>query len=148
MRGKTRFLRENLGGLSLTLIGVLILGLSAVLYQKHGMFPNFAFAQGKGLDGTDIDLLQRQNQAYERIAKAVTPAIVAIQSTQVVQQQASPFSNDPLFQQFFGRMFPSGSPERARTRAGKRRHCFVRRIHCDQQSRSGQGLGHRGDTFR
>jgi serine protease Do len=106
MRVNKKFLRENLGGLSLTLIGVLVLGLSAVLYQRQGLSPNFAFAQSKGLDGPDIDVLQRQNQAYERIAKAVTPAIVAIQSTHVVQQQASPFSNDPLFQQFFGRMFP------------------------------------------
>jgi hypothetical protein len=41
-------------------------------------FPQFALAQGNGLDGTDIDALERQNQAYERIAKAVTPAIAAI----------------------------------------------------------------------
>jgi serine protease Do len=101
-----RFLRENLGGLSLTLIGVLTLGLSGMLYQGHHLYPQFALAQGKGLDGPDIDALERQNQAYERIAKAVTPAIVAIQSTQVVKQQQSPFLMDPFFRQFFGDMFP------------------------------------------
>jgi serine protease Do len=106
MRFDKRFLRENLGGLSLTLIGVLILGLSALFYQGHHLFPQFALAQGKGLDGPDIDALERQNQAYERIAKAVTPAIVAIQSTQVIKLQQSPFSMDPFFRQFFGDMFP------------------------------------------
>jgi serine protease Do len=106
MRFDKRFLRENLGGLSLTLIGILILGFSALLDQGHHLFPQFALAQGKGLDGPDIDALERQNQAYERIAKAVTPAIVAIQSTQVIKIQQSPFFLDPFFRQFFGDMFP------------------------------------------
>jgi S1-C subfamily serine protease len=52
-----------------------------------------------------FDALERQNQAYERIAKAVTPAIAAIQSTQVVKQQQSPLL-DPSFRQFFGDRFP------------------------------------------
>jgi serine protease Do len=106
MRFDKRFLRENLGGLSLILMGVLMLGLSALLYQGHHLYPQFALAQGKGLDGPDIDALERQNQAYERIAKTVTPAIVAIQSTQVIKLQQSPFSMDPFFRQFFGNMFP------------------------------------------
>src|SRR5579862_1150205 len=106
MRFNKRFLRENLGGLSLTLIGVLTLGLSMVLYQGHHMFPGFALAQGKGLEGADIDFLERQNQAYERIDKAVTPAIVAIQSTQVTKVQQNQFMNDPFFRQFFGNIFP------------------------------------------
>ena len=104
MRINKRFLRENFGGLSLTLIGILTLGLSFMLYQGKHLFPNFALAQGKALDGPDIDLLERQNQAYERIAKAVTPAIVAIQSTQVTKVQQSPIMNDPFFRQFFGNM--------------------------------------------
>src|SRR5271170_1088539 len=97
MRFDKRFLRENLGGLSLTLIGVMTLGLSVMLYQGHHQFPGFAMAQGKELDGPDIDVLDRQNQAYERIAKTVTPAIVAIQSTQVTKVQQSPMMNDPFF---------------------------------------------------
>jgi Do/DeqQ family serine protease len=106
MRFDKQFLRENLGGLSLTLIGIMTLGLSMMLYQGHHLFPGFALAQGKALDGPDIDALERQNQAYERIANAVTPAIVAIQSTQVIKVQQSPFLNDPFFRQFFGNMFP------------------------------------------
>ncbi len=111
-----RFLRENLGGLSLTLIGILTLGLSFMLYQGNHLFPDFALAQGKGLEGPDIDVLERQNQAYERIAKAVTPAIVAIQSTQVTKLQQSPFMNDPFFRQFFGNIFPQ-VPREQRERA-------------------------------
>jgi serine protease Do len=106
MRIDKRFLRENLGGLSLTLIGIMTLGLSFMLYQGNQLFPGFALAQGKGLDGPDIDVLERQNQAYERIAKAVSPAIVAIESTQVIKVQQSPFMNDPFFRQFFGNIFP------------------------------------------
>ena len=107
MRFDKRFLRENLGGLSLTLIGILALGLSFMLYQGNHLFPGFALAQGKGLDGPDIDILEKQNQAYERIDKGVTPAIVAIQSTQVIKNvQQSPFLNDPFFRQFFGNVFP------------------------------------------
>ena len=106
MRFDKRFLRENLGGLSLTLIGIMTLGLSFMLYQGHHLYPNFALAQGKGLDGPDIDVLERQNQAYERIANAVTPAVVAIQSTQVIKVQQSPLLNDPFFRQFFGNVFP------------------------------------------
>ncbi len=106
MRFNKRFLRENLGGLSLTLIGIMTLGLSMMLYQGHHQFPDFALAQDKGLDGPDIDVLERQNRAYEEIAKTVTPAIVAIQSTQVIKVQQSPFMNDPFFRQFFGNIFP------------------------------------------
>ncbi len=106
MRFDKRFLRENLGGLSLTLIGILVLGLSMMMYRGHHLFPSFALAQGKSLDGPDINVLQEQNEAYERIAKAVTPAVVAIQSTQVIKVQQSPFLNDPFFRQFFGNMFP------------------------------------------
>jgi serine protease Do len=106
MRFDKRFLRENLGGLSLTLIGILTLGLSLTLYQGNHLFPDFALAQGKGLDGPDIDVLERQNRAYEQIVNSVNPAIVAIQSTQVIKVQQSPFMNDPLFRQFFGNMFP------------------------------------------
>lgn len=84
----------------------MILGLSFVLYQGSNLFPGFALAQSKGLEGPDIDFLERQNQAYERIAKNVTPAIVAIESTQVIKVQQSPFLNDPFFRQFFGNMFP------------------------------------------
>jgi serine protease Do len=108
MRQVTKqFLRENFLGLSLTLIGLICLALAGVLYLGHRGFPQFAMAGGAALDGPDIDLLERQNKAYERIAQAVTPTVVAIQSTQVVKVRQSPFLMDPFFRQFFGDMFPS-----------------------------------------
>ncbi len=107
MRAETRkFLRENLLGLSLTFIGVVCLAMSGLLYEGHRVFPQFAMAGGAGLDGPDIESLERQNKAYERIAETVTPAIVAIQSTQVIKVQQSPFMMDPFFRQFFGNMMP------------------------------------------
>jgi len=119
MRANTRrFLRENLLGLSLTFIGVVCLALSGLLYEGHRVFPQFTLAGGAGLDGPDIDALERQNKAYERIAETVTPAIVAIQSTQVIKVQQSPFMMDPFFRQFFGNMMPQfGIPREQREHA-------------------------------
>jgi serine protease Do len=119
MRANTKqFLRENLLGLSLTFIGVVCLVLSGLLYEGHRVFPQFTLAGGAGLNGQEIDTLEQQNKAYERIAQSVTPAIVAIQSTQVVKVQQSPFMTDPFFRQFFGNMFPQfGIPREQRERA-------------------------------
>ena len=126
MRYSTKqFLRENLLGLSMTLVGVLCLALATVLYLNHHGYPgfalagdpNFTLASGPGLDGPDISTLENQNRAYERIADAVTPAIVSIQSTQVVKVQQSPFLNDPLFRQFFGDQFGGGVPREQRAHA-------------------------------
>jgi Do/DeqQ family serine protease len=117
MQLKTKqFLRENLLGLSLTFIGVLSLALAGVLYMGHTVSPRFAYAEGQGLTGPDIDFLERQNRAYERIAEAVTPAIVNIRTTQVVKVQQSPMFGDPFFRQFFGDMF-GGVPREQREHA-------------------------------
>ncbi len=117
MRAITKqFVRENLMGLSLTLIGVGLLALAGVIYFGQHTYGRFALAEGPGLDGPDIDVLVQQNKAYERIAKSVTPAIVAIQSTQVIKVQQSPFFSDPFFRQFFGDMFPQ-IPREQRERA-------------------------------
>lgn len=97
-----RFLRENLFGISLTFIGLLCAAAVTVPYLSRGSSSRFALAQGKTLDGPDINTLQTLNKAYERIAQAITPAIVSIQSTQVVKVQMSPFFMDPFFRQFFG----------------------------------------------
>jgi Do/DeqQ family serine protease len=116
MRDNTKqFLRENFWGLSLALIAVVCLVLAGVLYEGHRAFPQFALASGQGLGGADIDALAKQDKAYERIVQAVTPGIVAIQSTQVVKVQQSPFM-DPFLRQFFGDMFPQ-VPREQRERA-------------------------------
>jgi serine protease Do len=105
-----RFLRENLLGLSLTCIGILLLAFSLILHFDHPSTV-FVLANGNGLDGTDIQSLQRIDGAYERIAQAVLPSVVAITTTQVIKVQ-SPFSGmDPFFRQFFGNMFPNAPQE-------------------------------------
>jgi serine protease Do len=119
-----QFLHENLLGLSMTLVGVLCLALSTVLYLNHRGYPSqtlagdpgFAVPSGAGLAGPDIDALESQNRAYERIAETVTPAIVSIQSTQVIKVRQSPMLDDPFFRQFFGNAFPN-VPREQRERA-------------------------------
>ena len=100
-----QFLRENFLGLGLTLIGLLFLALAGVLYLGRGRFPEFALADGQGLGGPEIDALEKQNRAFERIAEAVTPAVANIRTTQIIKVQQSPFFMDPFFRQFFGDMF-------------------------------------------
>jgi serine protease Do len=112
------FLRENLLGLSLTLIGLLCLALAGVIYLGHGRYPQFTLADGQALAGPEFDDLERQNRAYEKIAQMVTPAIVNIRTTQVIKVQQSPFFADPFFRQFFGDMFgQSGIPREQREHA-------------------------------
>jgi len=79
--------------------------LLALYLSGHLGSHHFALAEGTPLDGPDIQALEAQNHAYEQIAQAVTPAIVNIQTTQVIQVHQSPFFNDPFFRQFFGNMF-------------------------------------------
>lgn len=104
-RAAKQFLRDNLLGLSLTLIGLFCLALAGVLYLGHGRFTEFALADSQGLDGPEIDALEKQNRAFERIAQAVTPAVANIRTTQIIKVQQSPFFMDPFFRQFFGDMF-------------------------------------------
>ncbi len=99
------FLRENLLGISLAFIGVLCLALSTMFYVGSRGYPRFTWAESQGLDGPDIEMLERFNKAYERVAQAVTPTVVVIQSTQVIKVQESPFLMDPFFRRFFGDMF-------------------------------------------
>src|SRR6266404_2778523 len=103
MRRITRqFLKVNLLGLSLTLIGVLCLAVSAILYMGRHAYPRLARAAGDGLYGPDVDTLEMQNKAYERIVQTVIPAIVYIRTVQVMKVDPSPLLMDPFFRQFFG----------------------------------------------
>jgi serine protease Do len=100
--GNRRFWDQNSLGISLTLIGLLLAAAISVAYLSHGSYPRFALARSNSLDGPDITALRSLNKGYEEISQAMTPAIVSIQSTQVVKLQASPFFSDPFFRQFFG----------------------------------------------
>lgn len=123
MQEKTRkFVKDNFLGMSLTLVGLLCLALSAVLYVNHGTYPQISMAasdgKGGGLAGPDIDNLERMNKAYEEIAGSVTPAVVNISSTQVVKMQGNPFGGmDPFFRQFFGQIPGFNVPREQREHA-------------------------------
>jgi serine protease Do len=83
-------------------------------WAGHGV----ALAEGKGLDGDDIAQLARENSALEKIARSVTPAIVNIQTTQIVNLRQSPYFQDPFFRQFFGGMLgPYNIPREQREHA-------------------------------
>ncbi|MGD0227964.1 MAG: Do family serine endopeptidase [Terriglobia bacterium] len=105
-----RFLRDNLSGLSLTLIGLLCAAAVTVAYLNRSTNSPFVLAQDKTLSGEGINALQTLNKAYEQIARAVTPAIVSIQSTQVVKARKS-----PLFPQSFDS--PDQGPREERAHA-------------------------------
>ena len=95
---------------------VIVLAVAVAISSSGGR--SLALASGRGLDGDDISVLEAQNRAFERIAEAVTPAIVNIQTTQVIKIQQSPFTQDPFFRQFFGNMFgPYNIPREQREHA-------------------------------
>jgi len=106
-----QFLRENLLGLSLTMVGILCLVLASIMYLGHRNYSNTVLADGQALDGPEINQLEQLNKAYERIATAVTPAVVTISTTQVMKVQQSPFFSDPFFRRFFGNT-PGEAPQK------------------------------------
>ena len=77
---------------------------SAYLASHHD--GQFVLAARPGLSGPEIDLLDRQNKAYEQITQSIAPAVVYIRTEQVVKAEQSPMFNDPTFRQFFGQIFP------------------------------------------
>ena len=95
-----------------------VIAIAVMVMVSHSPGGGVVLAQGKGLEGSDVDMLAAENRAYERIAESVTPAIVNIQTTQVIKVQQSPFSQDPFFRQFFGDMFgPYNIPREQREHA-------------------------------
>ena len=102
---------RTLLGSSLTIVALIGLALLASLYVIHRGHGPFVMAARPGLDGPDIDLLEKQNKAYERIIQAITPAIAYIRTEQVVKLEESPLFMDPSFRQFFGETFRQIPPE-------------------------------------
>ncbi len=93
-------------GRGLLLISLAALAVLATLYFTRHDRAHFAMAAGKALDGSDIQMLEAQNKAYERVIKATTPAIVYIRTEQIIKPEQSPLFGDPLFRQFFGNAVP------------------------------------------
>ena len=92
--------------LRLTLVVLLGLSVLGILHSANRGSGRSVMAAPPGLDGPDIDLLERQNRAYERIIQAITPAIVCIRTEQIVKTEESPLFMDPSLREFFGDAFP------------------------------------------
>ena len=84
-------------------VTVVILG---SLYLSRHRYGPFVMAARPGLEGPDIELLERQDKAYERIIQATTPSIVYIRTEQIVKAEQSPLFMDPWLRQFFGNQIP------------------------------------------
>ncbi|HEX5413589.1 MAG TPA: Do family serine endopeptidase [Terriglobia bacterium] len=109
-----QFLRDNVLGLSLALIGVVCLALTSAVYFGQRPSSNFVLAAGQTVDGPGIDHLEQLNKAYEQVADAVLPAVVNIRTTQLVHASQSPFSSNPMWRQFFGNDPRLGVPHQQR----------------------------------
>jgi hypothetical protein len=92
---KTLFLRLTL----VVLMGLSVLG---VVHPANRGIGQSVMAARPAFDGTDTDLLERQNKAYEGIVQATTPAIVCIRAEQVVKTEPSSLFMDPSLCEFFG----------------------------------------------
>ena len=108
--------RHVLPGTALSRVAAASILLLALMVLRPWRSHGIAFAEGKGLDGDDVALLSKENGALEKIAASVTPAIVNIQTTQVINVQESPFFQDPFFHQFFG-LGPYNIPRKQREHA-------------------------------
>ena len=91
--------------LRIALLGVIAITILGSMYISHH-HERFVMAARPGLDGPDIEMLERQDKAYERIIQATTPSIVYIRTEQVVKADQSPLFMDPWLRQFFGNQIP------------------------------------------
>src|SRR5260221_13656189 len=96
----------RVSALRLGLLALVAATIVGSLYLSRHRYGQFVMAARPGLDGPDIDLLERENKGYERIIQATTPSIVYIRTEQVVKAEQSPLFMDPSLRQFFGEQFP------------------------------------------
>src|SRR5258705_10293937 len=94
--------KRSRSALILNLAVLAVLAVLGISYVPQRSSKPVAFAAGPGLDGPDIELLEKQNKAFERIIQSITPGIVYIRTEQVIRADQSPLFVDPLFRQFFG----------------------------------------------
>jgi serine protease Do len=106
MRNGQPFFAEARGSaLRLGFLALVVVTIVGSMYVSHH-HGQFVMAARPGLNGPDIELLERQDKAYERIIQATTPAIVYIRTEQVVKAEQSPIFMDPWLRQFFGNQVP------------------------------------------
>jgi serine protease Do len=84
------------------MIAALVFIVLAASYLSRRTHGDYTLAAGAALDGPDIEALEQQNKAFERIIQAAAPAVVYISTEQVIKAEQSPLLMDPFFRQFFG----------------------------------------------
>jgi serine protease Do len=73
-------------------------------------------------DTNSIDILRQMGKAFAKISEKASPAVVGIKASQTVTQQmpdwpfGDPFSNDDIFEHFFGRPSPRQRQRSPQTR--------------------------------
>jgi S1-C subfamily serine protease len=102
MRINDHFVEGGVVAIRVLFLGLVCLALVEILFMGHGRYRQPAMAAGRALDGSDIEMLERQNQAYERVIHATVPGIVYIRTEQIVKAEQSPMFMDPSLRQFFG----------------------------------------------
>ena len=102
MRINDYFVEGGIVVVRLLLVGLVCFALVEILFMGYGRYRQPAMAAARALDGPDIELLERQNQAYERVIHATAPGIVYIRTEQIVKAEQSPMFTDPSLRQFFG----------------------------------------------
>jgi S1-C subfamily serine protease len=107
MRINDYFVEGGIVVVRLLLVGLVCFALVEILFMGYGRYRQTAMAAARGLDGPDIELLERQNQAYERVIHATAPGIVYIRTEHIVKAEQSPTFMDPSLRQFFG----GGAPQ-------------------------------------
>jgi serine protease Do len=77
-------------------------------YRDHRTYQwaGTAAAAAPGIDPAEIELLQKQNEAFEMIVRHTIPSVVYISTEGIVKVEDSPYLMDPFFRQFFGDLFP------------------------------------------
>jgi S1-C subfamily serine protease len=101
MRINDYFVEGGIVVVRLLLVGLVCFALVEILFMGYGRYRQTAMAAARGLDGPDIELLERQNQAHERVIHATAPGIVYIRTEQIVKAEQSPMFMDPSLRQFF-----------------------------------------------
>jgi serine protease Do len=104
--------RGDSGNRSILIPAVGLLAFVWIFLMQHSR-PDFAVAAGRTLDGPEIELLERQNKAFERIIDATAPSIVYVRTEQVIKAEMSPLFMDPSFREFFGGPIPHEQKQHA-----------------------------------
>lgn len=102
---------RDLQTLKLAIVILLCIVAVGILYATHKSRQSYnwsgtAAAAAPGMDPSDVELLEQQDKAYDRIVDQTTPSVVYISTEMIVRTTESPLPTDPFLRQFFGNIYP------------------------------------------